>query len=78
MGDIADMMLDGDMCQGCGEILNGNGFAQFCKSCQKDMDLDMYGDKKKPVINQKKVKCDHCGKKVKETGLAMHIKDVHG
>lgn len=38
MGDIADMMLDGTMCQGCGEFLcdgeDGPGYPGYCSSCQ--------------------------------------------
>jgi hypothetical protein len=34
MGDIADMMLDGDMCEGCGEYLGGgDGFPRRCYGC---------------------------------------------
>ena len=45
MGDIADMMLEGQMCQGCSEILgDGDGYPTFCKSCQKEMDCDQYGE----------------------------------
>lgn len=72
MGDIADMMLDGDLCQGCGEFMDGEGYAQFCKGCQKEMGIDRYGE---PL--SKKIPCPICGKKVKQTGLAMHKRDVH-
>ena len=35
MGEIADMMLDGDMCEGCGEYLGGgDGFPRRCYSCE--------------------------------------------
>lgn len=33
MGDIADAMLDGDLCAGCGSFIDmegGNGFPRFC------------------------------------------------
>lgn len=34
MGDIADMMLDGTLCEGCGEYLGeGDGFPQRCPGC---------------------------------------------
>lgn len=33
MGEYADMVLNGDMCQYCGEILSGNGYAQTCRAC---------------------------------------------
>jgi len=34
MGDIADMMLEGCMCQSCGEYLgDGDGYPVFCANC---------------------------------------------
>ena len=34
MGDIADAMLDGDLCQCCGVYMEGGaGFPQTCDSC---------------------------------------------
>jgi len=84
MGDIADMILEGQMCQGCGDILgDGDGFATWCSSCQRDLDIDAYGDK----INQpdqikkavpEKTQCKTCGKIVKSIGLPDHMKDAHG
>lgn len=38
MGDIADMMLEGVLCQGCGELLDetgeGLGYPAYCDGCQ--------------------------------------------
>lgn len=38
MGEIADMMLDGTMCQGCGVFLcdgeDGPGFPGWCSGCK--------------------------------------------
>ena len=40
MGDIADMMLEGMLCQGCGEFLgDGDGYPVFCSSCGGDADV---------------------------------------
>ena len=38
MGEIADMMLDGTLCEGCGGYLGGDGFAVplLCADCAKD------------------------------------------
>lgn len=36
MGEIADMMLDGTLCEGCGVYLEGeaNGYPRYCsKEC---------------------------------------------
>lgn len=41
MGDIADQMLDGSMCQGCGEYLgDGEGYATFCAGCSNRIQSD--------------------------------------
>lgn len=37
MGEIADMMLDGTLCEGCGVYLgNGKGYPQYCQNCKSD------------------------------------------
>ncbi len=40
MGEIADMMLEGEMCEGCGEFLDNDevpGFPMYCSTkCAKD------------------------------------------
>jgi len=35
MGDIADQMLDGGMCEVCGVLLNGEGYPQLCAGCKR-------------------------------------------
>lgn len=37
MGEIADMMLDGSMCELCGEYLGeGDGYTRLCAGCSED------------------------------------------
>jgi hypothetical protein len=36
MGDIADMILDGTLCQVCGVHMIGNGYPQTCQDCGGD------------------------------------------
>jgi len=39
MGDVADMMLDGTLCEGCGVFLDdlgGVGFPRLCGGCARD------------------------------------------
>lgn len=38
MGEIADMMLDGVLCQICGEYLggDGSGFPMTCAACSRE------------------------------------------
>lgn len=43
MGEIADMMLDGTLCAGCGEAMEAEdlGFSQYCSTqCAKDHGAD--------------------------------------
>lgn len=58
MGDIADMMLDGTMCQGCGEWLcdgaDGPGYPGYCSSCQPRREKP----KKKPKLGKARRKRD--------------------
>lgn len=35
MGEIAEMMLDGELCEGCGDYLgDGDGFPRYCRACR--------------------------------------------
>ena len=36
MGEIADMMLDGTLCEGCGVFLNDEaaGYSCYCEGCE--------------------------------------------
>lgn len=77
MGEIADMMLDGTMCQECGVWMNdgadGDGYPVTCSDCRgynRRADTEKKG--------QVKVACPTCGKKVKAVGLTNHQKDAHG
>jgi len=83
MGDIADMMLYGILCQQCGEFVGEEcGYPKNCVSCGAE---EIYTRKllqKSENIarnaRQKKTKCPDCGKKVKEVGMSNHIRDAHG
>lgn len=72
MGEIADMMLDGTLCEGCGEYVGAaTGYPVRCGACQNEG---------KPARKSaaRKATCPNCGRKVKEVGLAQHIRDAHG
>ena len=75
MGEIAEMMLDGTMCQCCGVYLHdgedGDGIPAFCPDCQPET------QKKVWAPNKKKVKCPLCQKLVKSVGLGDHVETVH-
>lgn len=67
MGEIAEMMLDGSLCECCGEWMGDScGYPRTCPDCSKPA----------PAAAPK-VKCPTCGKKVKATGLADHKRHVH-
>jgi rRNA maturation endonuclease Nob1 len=72
MGDIAEMMVEGALCQVCGEFIGDEvGYPRTCSGCQRIPELY-------PPLAKNKVCCPTCGKRVKETGLADHQRDVHG
>ena len=55
MGEIAEMMLEGDMCQWCGEMLGGDGYPTVCAGCQQQHGVDQFGE---PVKKKKKRRRD--------------------
>ena len=89
MGEIAEMMLDGTLCEGCGELMGeAVGFPRLCRGCAQARREDGHevesnglggfvdcGMKVKRDPTPKKIKCPTCGKRVKEAGLADHIRD---
>lgn len=46
MGEYADMMLEGDSCQYCGEYLGGgDGYPRSCRSCRRAEEADRVKEK---------------------------------
>lgn len=74
MGEIAEMMLDGTLCEGCGEFLTDDppGYPCRCSSCRNDVRRDSVTPRSKP-----KVYCPDCKKPVTRDGLWQHVSDVH-
>ncbi len=69
MGDVADMMLEGILCQECGVYVGeGVGYPVSCHYCQRRARFSS-----KPTEKQT---CPVCSKKVR--GLEDHIRDAHG
>jgi hypothetical protein len=69
MGEIADLIVDGDICQMCMcELGPGDGYPRSCASCQRPT-----------FTTPKKAKttCPICKKRVALEGLAQHTKAVH-
>ena len=89
MGDIADMMLEGVLCEGCGGLLGeGHGFPGLCHDCAKEgraagqeiRDTGLgYFQNVTPVNlpQHEKTPCKQCGKRVKRVGMSQHVNDVH-
>ena len=83
MGEVAEMMLDGTLCQGCGVFLNEDapGYASSCGGCaaehKKAKKADNLRAHHKQHAAQKKVPCPTCGRRVKSAGLADHVRDSH-
>lgn len=83
MGEIAEMMLDGTMCEGCGEWLHdgedGPGFPGLCASCARVRGVA--ATTKRPWVpsgRPPEAKCRVCGKRCRSVdGLAMHARDKH-
>lgn len=74
MGEIAEMMLDGTICEGCGVFLEGEGFPRYCSpACDPSSYVDLKGTEVgRPA-------CPTCDKRLRnETGLRQHIRDKHG
>lgn len=45
MGELVDMILDGSLCEVCGEFMDdGREYPHKCPSCQKEADKDDYND----------------------------------
>ena len=70
MGEIAEAMIDGELCERCGVYLGAAvGHQRMCGGCRRD--------EGKPHPNAK-VPCKHCGKLVKFIGMRDHTKALHG
>lgn len=92
MGEIADSMLDGTLCEGCGEYLGGTDYdvPLLCGGCAKDRRADGHdvqrlgkfwqdcGAASKAAPRPVKAKCPTCGKAVTQAGMKDHARAVHG
>lgn len=76
MGEIADMMINGDLCEGCGVAMGtpGEGYPRYCKDCKRQSRTTKLPSK--PMNG--KIKCTQCLRWVKPTGMKQHLKNKHG
>jgi predicted RNA-binding Zn-ribbon protein involved in translation (DUF1610 family) len=80
VGEIAEMMLDGTLCEGCGVALGGSaaGYPRRCPSCAGDERAERHQQTLALHQQIKKIPCPTCGRKVKTVGLSNHMRDAHG
>ena len=90
MGEIAEMMLDGTLCEGCGEYMGDEvGFPRLCAGCAKDRRAAGHevernglggfvdcGNGRRGIFAN--VSCPICKRRVKWNGLPDHQRTVHG
>ena len=83
MGEIADMMLDGTLCEGCGEYIGlGGGYSQYCSpQCAADRGVEFDNTflyERRARGGAEKVQCPDCGKSCKgEQGVKDHRRAKH-
>jgi hypothetical protein len=87
MGEIADMMLDGTMCQGCGEFMcdgaDGPGYPGYCAGCRReDSRPPRFRHQPKNLSRQVKHgphQCPNCDRSFGgQIALLQHQQDKHG
>jgi endogenous inhibitor of DNA gyrase (YacG/DUF329 family) len=85
MGEIAEMMLDGTMCEGCGEFMDdiiagddAPGFPRYCSArCARDRGASPELVKAGKEWSRPTEKCPHCGKHLNPGGTAQHVAAKH-
>ena len=88
MGEIADMMLDGTLCEGCGTYLGDEtGYPGYCSACARDR-KGIEQEQAKPVVPEEMrwvklpihatIICPYCERSVSAIGYKDHHKMKHG
>jgi hypothetical protein len=78
MGDIADMMLEGVLCQCCGVYIGeGNGWPAFCSACDREPRSDSV-EKFSERTGRKGAGCGKCSRRfVSKAARDQHYRDKH-
>ena len=64
MGEIAEMMLDGTLCAGCGDFLGEDaGYACYCPGCQPKPRTKAKPPQTQQWREERTIPCPECGKK---------------
>ena len=80
MSEIAEMMLDGTLCEACGVAFGPDhispGHPVYCsRQCALDRGAEWHG----PIFDVDQIKCPECGKVfAKKADRRQHIKMKHG
>ena len=79
MGEIADMMIDGTLCEGCGVYLDDgpSGYPRRCADCEESERIADIHANVVASAKRHKVKCHICGKRVSPEGLKQHKDAKH-
>lgn len=82
MGEIAEMMLDGTLCECCGVYMDDyeSGHPRRCARCNRDEGRSARRELKTGTRHRSKkpvCKCPICGKWVKLAGINDHLRDKH-
>ena len=82
MGEIAEMMLDGTLCAGCGDKLYGeaSGFPRYCsKTCARSSPVERCQVRQRGAhLADKKVVCVVCNRRFGATeALQQHVAVKH-
>ena len=91
MGEIADMVLEGFLCQQCGTFMDHEtGYPQTCAACAGEARppgtrwkdgphiVSNWQNRAQVEVPAKvKVVCPNCGKRVKAAGFYQHMQDMH-
>ena len=84
MGDVADAMLDGTLCQECGCYIGAEcGYPLFCRNCGSVVGPGKEShrarrDMRRTHPNRRPVACPTCGKKfASEQARDQHVRDKH-
>ena len=78
MGDIADAMIDGELCQECGTYMgDACGYPRSCLDCMNGGGNHKALVKKSTGLEkQERVKCS-CGRWIAPRGMQTHIAHYH-
>lgn len=81
MGEIADLIINGALCELCGGFVGDEvGYSRLCPSCAKEDEAGKANCTSKdgrPIYRPGKTNCPECNKLVSCIGLDQHVKDAH-